>query len=209
FGIYSATALLPGEDAKAFDRLHRALKAELAPDGALEEEIVRYIARLLWRKQNLATIRAAERAGQHRQRILSKLAGRQDPNPCIQALVERMNKVLDGIAVEPVDEETAKAWETARATVPPPTDRELLLEQRRRETEDDIRKELGASYELVAIGKAGTFEGLAEDLDLLERIDGMIDKCLKRLLHVRGLKAISAPSSFGPQPRIPGPAKAA
>ena len=57
---YSATTLLPGEDAAAFEKLHRAVIAEYNPVGALEDDIVADIARLTWRKQNLATFRIAE-----------------------------------------------------------------------------------------------------------------------------------------------------
>ena len=68
---YSATTLLPGEDAAAFEKLHRALIAEFSPVGALEEDIVADIARLTWRKQNLATFRVAELANARHQKILS------------------------------------------------------------------------------------------------------------------------------------------
>ena len=47
----------PGEDAAAFKKLHDALIAELSPAGALEEDIVSSIARLVWRKRHLATFR--------------------------------------------------------------------------------------------------------------------------------------------------------
>ena len=59
---YSATTLLPGENRAAFEKLHRALVAELVPVGPLEEDIVADLARLIWRKQNLATCRMAELA---------------------------------------------------------------------------------------------------------------------------------------------------
>jgi hypothetical protein len=59
---YSATTLLSGEDSAAFEKLHRALIAEFSPVGALEEDIVSEVARLIWRKQNLATFRIAELA---------------------------------------------------------------------------------------------------------------------------------------------------
>jgi hypothetical protein len=61
-GVYSATALLPGEDAAAFEKLYKDLIAELVPNGPLEEATVATIARLLWRKQNLATFRIAAAA---------------------------------------------------------------------------------------------------------------------------------------------------
>jgi hypothetical protein len=73
-GIYSATAVLPGEDPGEFAKLHRALVAELAPNGALEEDIVATTARLVWRKQNLATLRAATRAQSRFSEIMYEMA---------------------------------------------------------------------------------------------------------------------------------------
>jgi len=71
-GAYSTTALLPGEDAAAFKKLHQGVIAELNPNGPLEEETVADIARLVWRKQNLGTFRIAERARQRWSAILSE-----------------------------------------------------------------------------------------------------------------------------------------
>ena len=68
-GAYSATDVLPGESRAEFDKLHRGLIAELAPTGVLEDDIVRTIARLVWR-QNLTTLRIAERAQSRRAKIL-------------------------------------------------------------------------------------------------------------------------------------------
>lgn len=61
-GAYSATSVLPGESRAAFEKLHRDLIAELTPSGAFEEDIVSDITRLVWRKQNLATLRISELA---------------------------------------------------------------------------------------------------------------------------------------------------
>jgi len=71
-GAYSATALLPGENEDAFRQLHQQIIAELAPAGALENDIVATIARLVWRKQNLATLRIAAVAREHDERIRAR-----------------------------------------------------------------------------------------------------------------------------------------
>jgi hypothetical protein len=63
--IYSAITILPGESPAAFAKLRRDLIAEWAPSGPLEHDKVETIARLLWRKQNPATFRIAERARAH------------------------------------------------------------------------------------------------------------------------------------------------
>ena len=59
-GAFSATAILPGEDPAAFKEKHQKLIAELTPVGALEDDIVWTIARLIWRKEHLATFRIEE-----------------------------------------------------------------------------------------------------------------------------------------------------
>ena len=38
--------------------------------------------------------------------------------------------------------------------------------------------------ELIDIGRPATIAGLMNELDVRERLDGLIDKCLKRLLMV-------------------------
>src|SRR5262249_61888830 len=70
-GGYAATAILPGENRADFEKLHQSLIAELAPVGALEDDIVATMARFVWRKKNLETVRLAELAGESRQAIRS------------------------------------------------------------------------------------------------------------------------------------------
>jgi hypothetical protein len=67
---YSATSLLPGEDPAAFEKLHRDLIADFTPVGVLQECIVAYMARLIWRKENLATFWVAELARRRREQII-------------------------------------------------------------------------------------------------------------------------------------------
>ena len=129
-GAYSATAVLPGEDEDAFRELHQKIISELAPVGALEEDLVGTIARLLWRKQNLAILRIVEFAREHG----------------VELRAER-----------------------------PFFRMESLLNQ--------TREELGEDYELVEIGETATVDRLLEDLQVEERRDATIDKCLKRLLR--------------------------
>src|SRR5262245_29032249 len=71
-GGYAATAILPGENRADFEKLHQSLIAELAPVGALEDDIVATMARFVWRKQNLATFRIAVLARNRYSAIRSK-----------------------------------------------------------------------------------------------------------------------------------------
>jgi hypothetical protein len=168
-GAYSATTVLPGEDPAAFEKLHQDLIAELTPSGALEEDVVATIARLVWRKQNLATLHIAQLAQGRRNEIKLKTS---------------VNEHFD-------DVEQAELEETDRAV------------------EDQAREELGDTYEFVEIGEAATFAGLVQDLAIEEQLAAMINKYLKRLLFLRGLKSISGTSSSVPPARIAGPSKAA
>ena len=74
---------------------------------------------------------------------------------------------------------------------------------------DQARGELGTDYQLVEVGAAATVEGLHEDLEADERLDAMIDKCVKRLLFVRGLKSMTPrnPSTALKQIKGPSPEK--
>ena len=65
-----------------------------------------------------------------------------------------------------------------------------MREEASRLGNEDARIELGQDYELVEIGEPTTMEGLMSDLAVHDRLDSMIDRCLKRLLLVRGVKSV-------------------
>jgi hypothetical protein len=186
-GGYSATTILPGEDAAAFEKLHRDLIAELSPKGVLEEDIVAELAHLMWRKQNLAIFGRAERARERREAIRSQRAKDTlaEKNAAKSQLSERLRYSLE---LNPAEREAAAqaADELARA-------------------------ELGEDYELAKIAEVATVDHLLRNLAVQDRLDAMIDKCLKRLLFVRGLKSLPAASPQPTQqpPALPGPSKAA
>src|SRR5580658_2762637 len=52
-------SVLPGESAAEFEKLHQALVAEWGVDGELEADTIVTMARAIWRKRNLATLRLA------------------------------------------------------------------------------------------------------------------------------------------------------
>jgi hypothetical protein len=181
-GGFSSTPVLPGENPAEFEDLQEALMVELAPRGVLEEGIVADIARLVWRKQNLATFRRAEDA----RAVWFELRERKfyEKNPDAPATPDSPWSVFS-------DRERAEIDEGADAIV------------------DEVRRELGENFRLVEIGDTATVEGLLRDLQIEERIDALIDKCLKRLLFLRGLKSISLASPSAPQQRITKPTRAA
>jgi hypothetical protein len=50
-GIFSRTAIVPGEDREEFEALYSSLIQEWMPDGATEEDAVLSIANAIWRKR--------------------------------------------------------------------------------------------------------------------------------------------------------------
>ena len=57
--------------------------------------------------------------------------------------------------------------------------------------ETQARNEFGELYALVEMGEAATVDRLIKELEVLARLDALIDRCIKRLLLVRGLKSMS------------------
>ena len=57
--------------------------------------------------------------------------------------------------------------------------------------QEEARDELGDQYELTE-SDAATVDRLVVDLAVEDRLDSAIDRCLKRLLMVKGVKSITA-----------------
>ena len=90
--------------------------------------------------------------------------------------------------------------------------KEAMLAEREkaiRAADDIARNKLGDMYELAKMADTVTIACLMEDLAVEERLDAAIDKSLKRLLLVKGVKSVSASSSLAPPNRITGPSEAA
>jgi hypothetical protein len=69
------------------------------------------------------------------------------------------------------------------------------------------REELGEYYGLIEMGEGATLTRLGDELEVQSRLDAMIDRCIKRLLLVRGVKSMSIGSDSRAQ--LPGPSKVA
>lgn len=173
-GGYSGMTLLPGEDPAAFEKFHRDIVAEYNPVGRSEEDIVEDIARLMWRKQNLSTYRLAEYARTKRAAIYAHLS----PPSGDWVLMKRLG-----------EKEETRSPEELRAL--------------RKQADEKVQNELGPALELVEIGDVATVDYLLNELSIRERLDSLIDRKLKQLLFVRGLKSLSLPSSaVSPPARI-------
>jgi hypothetical protein len=119
------------------------------------------MARLMWRKKNLVTCR----------------------------IVERLQQYCEQIALRQVSAAPPK-WSYIESIDGSPEYRKQLADATRT-AEDRARQELGGLAELIDIGQPATIDGLMKELDVKERLDGLIDKRLKQLLMVRGVKSLS------------------
>jgi hypothetical protein len=163
---YSSLALLPGESPDEFEALRTNLIIEFAPAGVVEEDIVATLARYIWRKQNLASFQIAKEANDRFHEIRREKGADQE----FVLLPDGFRSALE-IGVKARDPEEVKAAEQAAV--------------------EQTRKDLGWRIEFFEIGDTPTIYRLMKELDVEERLDAMIDRQLKPLLHVRGLKSIS------------------
>jgi hypothetical protein len=186
-GGYSATALLPGEDPAALKKLHDDLIDELSPTGALEEDIVANIARLVWRKRQLARLQVVE----------------PQPHKSISAMI------ADGDLRTDLDPgEASKNFEAFSKKIKEKIDRGEHHNPAgisRFDTPQEARRKYDAfmnereQKRFVNSGEITTLEQFMSVLAVEERLDTMIDRCLKRLLFLRGLKSL-APAKASSQP---------
>ena len=68
-------------------------------------------------------------------------------------------------------------------------------------------KKLGDAFDFVEIGDAATFDGLTKELEIQERLDAAINRCIKELVMVRGVKSITVAPPLKTPKRITGPSK--
>ena len=171
-GAY-AMGLLPGEDPAAFEKLHKELVADYSPIGVLEEEVVWTMARLVWRRRHTDTFGAAQRAWERYDRIVRYLMGQ-----------ELMQRGFIGSC-------------TVSNEFPPEAQKEL-----RENVEKEAREELGDDYKFIEAGREARLDSIMERFAVEARLDAMLDACVKRLLHLRGLVSLTfSASSAPPLPR--------
>jgi hypothetical protein len=83
-GAWAETALLPGEDPRQFDRLHRGLVKEWSPSGPAEQDAVHTLAKCMWRKRRIRNLREEVPSLSARFWLMKELA-----------LEERLDRMID------------------------------------------------------------------------------------------------------------------
>jgi hypothetical protein len=171
-GGYSKRCVLPGEKLSDFEKLFAGLVDEFQPAGVAERDVVFTMARLFWRKQNLETFEVAQ-----------ELSWRQ--NVFIEQ--EKQRRGLLVIRRERGLYESDKEFEARLQAEQDCKEAEQVGEER-------ARKEFGKTYQLIGVSAKRTFRTLSIE----ERLDAMIDKCVKRLLTLRGVKSMIAEPTSRP-----------
>jgi hypothetical protein len=59
YGVFAETIILPGEDPKEFEQLHRDLIQEWLPSGPAEHDAVLTLAKCMWRKRRIRYLKQA------------------------------------------------------------------------------------------------------------------------------------------------------
>src|SRR5262249_53967685 len=67
---------------------------------------------------------------------------------------------------------------------------------------EQTRPKLRDIHEINEIWEKGTPDGLMKELDLVDRLQGMINRCLKQLLMVHGVKSLSSTAASESTPQI-------
>ncbi len=159
-GVYSSLGVLPGEDPAEFEIFVKEIRSEYAPTGRSEEDLVDILARLMWRRLHLSTFKVAERA-----RAISASIDRQF------FPVEELPMLMANFSHEAnfSNEDVADG---------------------RKRSRQKVRAKLGSAIELIDAGSALTTAFLIDELALVERMDGIINRYIKQLLMIRGAKAL-------------------
>jgi hypothetical protein len=211
-GIFSATAILPGEEAREFEILQANLTQEWKPTGATEEDAVLSIAKAIWRKRRL-------------QKFIEVQIRRNTVNPKHHSYVERNG--LIGLLMH-VHSASAETPFVEYAPLYLRADRIQYLERKYplksfksyaewiEAIKDEVSRLLEASRPLNSQAEqidllldSATFftdDHFRQELALDERLDVMIDRAVKRLIQTKAMKQLlgqdSQPTTTN-QPRIP------
>jgi hypothetical protein len=116
------------------------------------------MAHLIWREKDLGTLHITPHVRERYSEILQEKLSTIKEEPPADPV-----PILTGYGAEPESEEYRRA-----------------VADSRRAAEDQARKELGDEYELIKIGEAATFDGLIKELDIRERLEAAIARCLRQ-----------------------------
>jgi hypothetical protein len=192
-GIFSASPLIPGENAKEFQNLLNDLVEEWTPDGTIEAELVLSIAMAIWRKrrarrfQEFRLLRknfdpADPAYDENAALMFLKIALLTDPEnafeKCRSSLRDEKVEYFRRAHSRSSFETTAK-WAKAICD-------EIDATKPKASTAE--HHELLNTSELMTSALALTPELFQQEIELDERLDAMRDRGVKRLIELKAMK---------------------
>jgi len=205
-GVFSKTAIVPGEDPREFEELYSGLVQEWEPAGATEEDAVLSIAKAVWRKRRV-------------QKFLQVKLTKNflDPrHPSYNESFGLLGFLLDFAAImrtkpEVAFEEYASRW--LRADIVkylrqkfPRSDFKSTSEWARA-IMDEIASMLLLASKIIEVPEAADMAALTlsaaslsddlfrQELALDERLEAMIDRAVKRLIQTKAMKQMLGQTS--------------
>ena len=211
-GVYTSDVILPWESAKEFYALLKGTRDDLQPDGTVEDQIVKSIAKLYWKKRRvdwflqmaLRQSRFADEAGKSGKRSVDGVC----THLAIERLRLRRKNTKQAAAVAELSEAMTEVAATLNSDDTPPLGK----------LGANMRYVLGTLDELEPIiaesAKSGSDEpfDVGPSLDVLSKaiemeaqLDGLIDKAQQRLIIAKEYrkhyttrpKLLAAPKSKG------------
>lgn len=197
-GVFSATAILPGEDRQEFEELHNSLIREWQPDGDTESDAVLDIAKSIWCKRRVQKFFQIQ---------VSKNC--LDPNHPTYNEDLALKHFSDAVAQDP-----ERAFRECTSSLHP--ERITYLGQKCPRTSFKTTKEWGAAVVneiksvLLEVDTPGMWEvaGLfciaslfsddliRQELTLNERLSAIIERAVKRLVQMKAMKQMLAPTQI-------------
>jgi len=192
--IFSATAIVPGEDPSEFAALHSALIEEWMPDGASEDDAVLTIAKCVWRKrrvqrfievQLLKNLCDPGHPSFDEELGLSTFAAIMSGNPDAAFFEEHAWRCLRPDKIDYLKQkfprskyETTEKWAQAivdeiNSVMLPPS---------------EAPDPLAATAALYSSAATLAWDAFKQELALDERLDAMIDQAVKRLIQIKAMK---------------------
>ena len=182
-GGFAVELILPGERQEDFDALHEGLIAEWAPRGSIEEDAVRTLARLLWRKQRTENYWRSE-ALENMMKYVVASGGNQDIKSAA-AIAEKLEVATNDREIEILLLRLpAQFGEAIRSSIPranytdPAQWASALVEY----LDSELLPTARAARLNGTFAASITPEQIAQELALHERMEALIDRTIKRLV---------------------------
>ena len=190
-GAWAQTAVLPGEDPREFDRLHRGLIKEWSPSGPAEGDAIFTLAKCIWRKRRIEHLRE-EVAGDERTRMISGVRSFLRHGRLGQFSTGEEEMLLLGL-FDDVPEEDGQLLCRLIYSL-----RKKHMQKNTDEATDPEHAWDGSGFPLVeplltkaiAISDGFSMPRLTKELALEEHLDRLIDRALRRLGQMKAMKEV-------------------